>query len=632
MQRRPGFQRFFRELRRRRVSGIALLYIIGAYAVLQFADTILVSSFGLPDWILPMLVLVAAAGFPIALVVAWAVKWTAEGPRTDEGQRFNDLVTGGGRVAVVVVVALASAGMGVSGWQLWGLRDGGAGLVEDEPGLDPKRIAVLYFDDHSPDGELGYLADALTEAVIHELGQVSALELISRNGVKRYREGDGGPAEVASELGVGSIVEGSVSRTPGGIRVTFQLIRGDDLSHLHSGTIDAPEGEWLALREELVQEVARALRRRLGAVVELERRQRGNRSDEAWDLVSRAARLRTDFRSLRRDDAAAGLRLLDRADSLLTVAEQLDPQWVEPLLLRGWIARHYALARGPVAGTPDSAWSARALAHADRAVAMESDRARALELRGVLRFESARRAGSQAKRTLLERAEEDLRQAVGEDERRVHAWWALSELLVEQSRYEEARLAARHALDADEFLQIEAGALWAIAYSAMQFGPEDDVIRYCGEGRERFPEESNFMICRFFILASFPQVEPDVEAAVRLADSLVAVVGSGNRADFRAYASMQVAKVAARAGQRDSAAALIRQATGGGPTPAWLSYDEAHARLLLGDTARAISLLRTALAAQVVDSAAVARDWWWEPLRPDPRFRAALGPFAPPSP
>lgn len=636
MKIRPGLQSFLNELRRRRVSSIAVLYLVGGYAVLQFADTILVSSFGMPDWIMMLLVIAGAAGFPLALVIAWVVKLTPEGLQPDQGMRFAELVTGVGRFVLVGVVALVSLGMGVAGWQLWG-----AGTAEaqrgDEP-LDPRRLAVLYLDDHSPDSDLGYLADALTEALIHELSQASGLTIISRHGVKPYRSrGRNAPdadlREIASALEVGSIVEGSVTPSGAGVRVTFQLIDARDLSHLHSGTLDAAAGAWVALQDSLVTQVARALRRELGAAVELERLRLGTQSDEAWALVSRAARLRADYTDLRISDTDAGLQLLSAADSLLAVAERLDPSWLEPILLRGSIARRRALSSGPVAGTTDSVLGQRALDHAERAVAMapRDELPRALSLRGLLRLEAARGASGEQRARLIEGAESDLRQAVGEDPNRAEAWQTLSELLVEQSRFEEARLAAEHALEADEFLELQDDALWALAYSALQFGPDPVVVDYCDEGRRRFPDKADFVVCRLFILASFPQVEPDLDAAWRLADSLAAIVGAAQRSSFRAYGQVQVAKVAARAGLADSARAIIRRARGP-ETPVWLTYDEAHANLLLRDTARTIQLLDVALANEVVDSAVLAREWWFQPLHQEPRFRRLLGRHAPSAP
>ena len=627
-----GLQHLLSELKRRKVYQVAALYCVAAFALLQLADIVL-PALGFEDAAMAAILVLVVAGFPVAVLLGWMYDWTETGVRRTPDQEpagpgaEPGLSTGGKSLAIAAAVA-ATLLVSIGGLRFLELRRGpDAGATEGssvDATLDPRRVAVLYFDDHSPGGELAYLADALTEAVIHELGQLEGLQVISRNGVKAYRGPRADLTEITRSLRVGSIVEGSLTPAGENVRVTFQLIDGSDLSHLHSGTITEPVGAWISLNDQVVAEIARALRLELGEVVSRLRRREGNRSDEAWDLVSRASRLRFDFAELRSGDVAAGQRLLRAADSLLVRAHRLDPTWVEPLLLRGYIARHHALAEGPRPGTPDPAWIERALGHAAEALAVGEDRGRALELRGGLRLLAARAASGAERRALLSAAEADLRSAVSEDARLARAWGWLSELLLEQTRFEEAGLAARRAVEADEFLEHEAGALWAMAYSTLQLGPEDAARERCEEGRRRFPEDANFLTCRLMILASFPQVPPDVDAARRAADSLVAAVSSSGKAQFHDYAQMLVATVAARGGQRDTALAIARTATGP-ETPPWLAYNEAYLNLLLGDTARTLELLRVALDHEIVDSAALDRDWWFDGLDGQPAFAALLG-------
>ncbi len=609
---------------------MVILYLVGAYAVLQFVDTILVSALEFPSWLLPLLVVVSAVGFPIVVVLAWALQVTTEGVRADRGRGFSELLGVGGRVLAVLLVVLLSVALGVTGWQVWGPRTseaasaGNAAAVIAPVSLDPARVAVLYFDDYTPNGEYAYLADALTEALIHELGQVRSLDVISRNGVKRFRGERVDMDRVVAELRAGSIVEGSVAPGPDGkIRVTFQLIRGSDLSHLHSDYVDAPVGAWIALQDSLVGGVSRALRKVLGRELDLRRRRAGNTSDEAWALWGRAQRLYTDFWALRSEDAEAGLPLLLRADTLLAKAGHLDPTWDQPALLRG----HVALDLASIVGSPTApspTWCTQALAHAERALAVSVDTAAALELRGLVRMAQATGASGSELASLRSRAEADLRLAVERDDRSARAWQALSELLTDQGRFEEAKLAADHAIAADEFLDLEENALFAAAYSGLQFGPDDAIITQVAEGRSRFPDNSGFIQLDLTVLGTFPQVAPDVDRAWALVDSLVATVPSSQRQPYRAWAIMQVAKVAARAGLADSARAIVIRARGPEPQPG-LAYDEAQVALLMDDRASAVRLLRMALAVQLPDTAVVARDWVFDGLHTDPAFLRLVG-------
>ncbi|HEX5724083.1 MAG TPA: BTAD domain-containing putative transcriptional regulator, partial [Longimicrobiaceae bacterium] len=160
--------------------------------------------------------------------------------------------------AALLLLAIVAASAAV----LRGRREGPAPL-------DPHRIAVLYLDDYSAGGELEYLAGGLTESLIHELSQVEALEVISRNGVKPYRSGTVPLDSVAARLRVGSIVEGSVQRTGDSVRLTVQLVDAATLAHLESRVLVRPLDQVLALQGELAEEVAGALRRRLGREVRL---------------------------------------------------------------------------------------------------------------------------------------------------------------------------------------------------------------------------------------------------------------------------------------------------------------------------------------------------------------------------
>jgi class 3 adenylate cyclase/TolB-like protein len=541
----------------------------------------------------------------------------------------------GHRPARTAVLSALGIGLALTIWLAgteWQSRVDGIGLgpatatagLAEPADFDPARVAVLYFDDHSPGQDLSYLADGLTEALIHELAQVPALRVVSRNGVKPFRGLSPPLDSIVEALRVGSIVEGSVTQSDGRIRVTVQLIDGISGNHRESRILDHPTGDLLALQDKVVQQVAEVLRRGLGRELRLQETVRGTENPLALELVFRAGSLRDDFAALRREDAAAGARMLLRADSALEQAERLDPEWPHPPVLRGWIARDLARLVADLPGRYDPEWSRRALDHADRAIALRPDYAEALELRGVLRQELSRGEAGDGREPMMGAAEADLRRALELDDGRARAWLSLSELLLDQARIPEARLSAQRALQADAFLEIPPGVLHQIYYVSLQVGPEEDAMKHCDLGRSRYPQAADFIVCQLFILASFPQVPADVDRAWALADSLLLVVPANERPSFRAYGTMLVAEVAARAGVVDSARALMRLASGPGPTPDWLAYNEAHARLLIGEEEAAVDLLSRYLATSP-DTALLANDWWFAQLHSNPRFRSLVG-------
>lgn len=613
---------FSRELRRRRVYRVSAIYAAGAFAVLQGAD-LLAGALLLPDWSVAALAVPAALGFPIAVALAWAFQATSQGVVPEETDSDRGVFGWAVRGGVVGVVIVASAAIGWVTWTEWmrpsAARGEAVAAADSTP--DPARIAVLYFDDHSPDRSLGYLADGITEALLHELAQIPALSVASRNAVKAYRDGEVTLERLLAELRVGSLVEGSVSESDGRVRVTVQLIDAVSGAHLGSRVVERPRTELFALQDELTAEVARALRRQLGDEIRLREGRRGATSVEAWTLYRRAEQLRDDYSGIWREDPEAGIRGLIEADSLLERAERLDPEWARLPVARGWIAHSLALRHGDRPGALDDVWSRRALDRAARAIILQPDRAAGHELRGVVLSGLAESADDAAE--LREDAAAALRKAVALEPDAARAWGALSEIRVRQGRFPEARHAARQALEGDAYLEEAESVLHTLYFASLQMGPEDEAVERCNEGRDRFPEEPNFVVCRLFLLASFPQVEPDVPHAWALVDSLQAVVSERNRSAFRRYGSMQVAKVAARAGLPDSARAIIGTARGD-ETPDWLAYDEAHVRLLLGDEDRALRLLRQYLTTGA-EAAFLARDWWFEPLHDDPAFKELVG-------
>jgi len=131
------------------------------------------------------------------------------------------------------------------------------------------------------------------------------------------------------------------------------------------------------------------------------------------------------------------------------------------------------------------------------------------------------------------------------------------------------------------------------------------------------------VVCQLFLLVSVPELEPDVTRAWRLADSLRLVVSARNRDRFDIYGTVLAAKVAARAGLADSARSVLARAGGPDP-PGWLTYDLAHAYVLLGDRARALEHLERYVAFDPSGREFLGSDWWFRPLRGDPRFERLL--------
>src|SRR5438046_4502804 len=180
-------------------------------------------------------------------------------------------------------------------------------------GLDPKHIAVLYFEDLTPKKELAYLADGLTEALITDLKR-SGLDVISKNGVAPYRDPDVPPDSIARVLSVGTLVRGSVEAAGDRYRVSVRLIDGASGADYRRGSFEKPRGSLLDLRDSLAADVADFLRQRIGEEVQLRKEETGTTSADAWALVQQAQRGQKDATArLAANDAGGAAALYARA-------------------------------------------------------------------------------------------------------------------------------------------------------------------------------------------------------------------------------------------------------------------------------------------------------------------------------
>ena len=226
-------------------------------------------------------------------------------------------------LALLILLVVGVTGLAWVGWKLWPgplsgpLAGHSAGPTPQEvaqpgdgaeraAGLDPTTVAVLYFEDNSPGDTLTAFADGLTENLNHRLAQVEGLEVISQHGVEPYREAPPRLDSIAQRLQAGSLITGSVRPVADSLEVHVQLIDGETQAQQMSEKIRRPAQEIFALQNDLAREVSRLLRKHLGRAIQLESWQAETDSPEAWRLVERADRLRTDARRLERNDQQIG--------------------------------------------------------------------------------------------------------------------------------------------------------------------------------------------------------------------------------------------------------------------------------------------------------------------------------------
>ena len=494
-------------------------------------------------------------------------------------------------------------------------------------GMDVRRVAVLYFQDQSPDSSLRYLAAGLTEGLINQLSQVRSLDVVSRNGVLPYRNVDLPRDSIARALGAGTLVEGTVEPVRDRVRVTVRLVDGySGADLLRRATFEQPSANLLQIRDSLAGEVARVLRERLGEEVRLREERAGTSSTEAWTRVQQAEAIRRDGEALvqagKMDSAMA---LFARTDSTLAAAERADPKWIDPILLRGQLVeRRVRLTRNP-------ALIDEGLAHAARALAIAPEDPGAIELRGTLRYrrwQLARPPNPQQAAALLDDARKDLERATNMQPTLASAYATLSSLYYQTKDLQGAALAARRAYEEDAYLTNAADILGRLFFTSYDLDQQRQAQRWCQEGVRRFPRDFRFLECQLYMMTRLE--DPNIPRAWRLLAGIDSLVPAQRRQVIHLREQMLVAATIARAGLKDSAHQVIERSRG---TPELdpdldLVAMEAFVRTLLGEQDEAIRLLQRYVAANPEHSFRVGGDifWWWWDLQKHPGFQALARP------
>jgi eukaryotic-like serine/threonine-protein kinase len=541
--------------------------------------------------------------------------------------RVLELAGARGKVFWSIVTLAVLAALGLSAWAVW-LRPGTASGAAS--GFSPNRIAVLYFDSRGGQDSIGYLADGLTEALIHELSEVKPLQVISRGGVAPYRNAAVAPDSIGRALKVGTLVQGSVAGFGNKLRVSVSLANAATGEEIGSKTLERPREEIFALQDDVAREVALFLRQRLGEEINLQEIRTGTRNPKAWEMVQQAGKLSKDVDPLLiAGDTAAAARRLDAADTLLAGVEQLDPKWVTPPIERGWLAyRQTDLADGfdkPLY----SKWTTRGLEDANRALKIKPDDPDALELRGILEYLrwilNLEPDQGRAKQ-LLDAAEQDLRAAVAAKPTAARAWTYLSHLLSGRGQLAESKLAAVRSYEADPYLSSARQTLYSLFMASYYLEDQVEAAHWCDEGSQRFPDYYRFAECRLWLMSMKGQT-PDIAKAWQVLAEFVKLTPANLRAYYSLYGRMLVGMALVQAGLPDSARSVVSRSRGDATVDAGrdLAYYEALVRAQLGDRDEAFRLLSTYVAANPQQRANIAKDEGLKDLRSDPRFVTLFG-------
>src|SRR5881275_1399331 len=259
---------FFAELKRRNVYKVAVAYAVIAWLVIQ-AASILLPAFNAPQWAMQIVILIVVVGFPIALVFSWAFEITPEGiKRESEVQADESITHHTGRKIVALTIVLAVIATGLLIFQFvrartWPERQSNGSTSTSAATISNKSIAVLPFDNLSGDPQNAYFSEGVQDEILTRLAKIAELKVISRTSTQRFKSAPNDLRQIAQQLGVANILEGSVQKANDQVRVNVQLINALTDAHLWADTYDRKLTDIFAVETEIAKTVADMLQAKL---------------------------------------------------------------------------------------------------------------------------------------------------------------------------------------------------------------------------------------------------------------------------------------------------------------------------------------------------------------------------------
>jgi TolB-like protein/Tfp pilus assembly protein PilF len=316
---------FFAELQRRKVYRVAAAYIVAAAFIIQIGSAVF-PAWELPNWMLRLVVVLLLVGFPIALTLGWAFDVTPQGiqatPKIPGRHRRRNIVL---LIAAGAIISIAA------GFFL--LPRASARKID-------KSVAVLPFENLSDEKENVYFAQGIQNEILTKLAAVRDLKVISRTSTAKYQSKPDNLKTVAQELGVSTVLEGTVQRAGDKVRVNVQLIDAHTDTHLWARSYDRDFKDVLTVESEVAAQIADALKANLSRSESHVLAAARTENTEAYDLFLRG---QYEFHQAASSLAADAY---DRADAFYRQALALDPNFAEAAaeLARNRLSRHWFIS------------------------------------------------------------------------------------------------------------------------------------------------------------------------------------------------------------------------------------------------------------------------------------------------
>ncbi len=578
-------KRFFEELKRRNVYKVAVAYAVVAWLLLQ-AASIFLPAFDAPPWVMKIFIIVIIFGFPVALIFSWAFEITPEGIKLEsEIEPSKSITRRTGRKIVAVTIALAVVAAGLFVYQLVRSKSDTSGSSTAAT-IANKSIAVLPFDNLSRDPDNAYFCEGVQDEILTRLAKVADLKVISRTSTQHFKSTPDNLPQIAKQLGVAHILEGSVQKANDQVRVNVQLINALTDAHLWADTFDRKLTDIFAVESEIAKTIAETLQARLTGSEKSSLAKTPTVNPEAYELY-----LRGKFFAEKRTgaDLRKSIEYYDQA-----IAK--DPGY--PLAYVGLADSHLLLTAYGAISTKEAASPAR--------TALK----KALELDDSL-------AQAHASSGLLANLELDLNRAITELERAIqlnpnyataHHWIALPLMAIGQS--DRAIVEGKRAIELDPLSLICNADLAWVYFNARRYDETE------AQARKTLEIDPRFYVAHYYLGEALQFKGKLTDATAEYQKSF--------ESNNDPFSLAVLGQAYARQGKTDEARKVLARLRDQAKSQYVSPYAFAVVLTALGDKAHAIDELEHGYDDTGFYISLIKVDPLFDDLRGDPRFEALV--------